>query len=200
MDKLHATSTDATAPATPTVDFSAMNDAEVVSPKPKDGTYLAVIRKFEPTVDQEAGIVTQFKFTLEAAEPVPDTFGDHIAEGARLGTYSMFVSQSQYRAMDACLATVKRISMGLNNIVIDPKKDPRGNVAKDAWSKLDDRAKRPAYVGVGGAMPVLDSELDLYAQHEGTVVQVRLSTKPGAMTNLIDVLAKDTPRATPKPR
>lgn len=197
-DPTPATATPAPEPAPPTVDFTAMDEAEIVTPKPKNGTYLAVIRKFEPVIDPEAGIVTQWKFTLEAAEAIPDSFGGHIGEGSRLGTYSMFVSQSQYRALPDCIATVKRINMGLNNVVIDLKKDPRGNVAKTNWKNLDERAKRPAYLNNGGALPALDGDLEFYAQHEGTLVQVRLATKPGAMTNLVDVLAKDTPRETRK--
>lgn len=188
------------AAAAPTVDFSAMDETSPITDRPKDGTYLFKVTAFAPIIDQEAGVVTQIKFALDSAEAIPTALGNTISESTRMGTFSMFVSQSQYRDLPSCIKLVKQVSLALNNIVVAPKTDPKGEQANARWRALDTTHKRPSYVNQGGMSPVMDSELEFYTQWEGTLLLGRLRTKPGAnLTNLEEVFAASTPRAVKRP-
>lgn len=185
--------------AAPAVDFSAMDAASTATIAPANGTHLCVLRGFEPVINQEYGRVEQWKFTLEAAEPIPDNQKPPgvIPEGSRLGTFSVFVAPSQYRSLDECVVEVKKISQALNGIVRDTRADLGFKKADAAWAALPPQAKRPAFTGTP---PVLDSELEWYGQHVNTLVLATLSTRVGKdgleRTNLVGLLAKDAPRAS----
>lgn len=190
------------APGAPEVDFSAAEAASTATISPANGTHLCRIAAFEPSTDSETGTVQQWRFTLDAAEPVPDNQKppQEIPEGSRLGTFSVFVSPSQYRSLDDCVKEAKIMSQALNGIVRDMRADPNFKRADTAWSQLPAQAKRPMFTG---QPPMMDADLEWYGQHVGTLVLATLSTKVGkdgiSRTNLTGLAAKDGPRAG-KPR
>lgn len=163
---------------------------------PANGSHLVRIAGFEPRIDSEAGIVTQWAFQLEAAEPIQDNQQPPgtIAEGTRLGTFSVFMAPSQYRTQDACQKSAKAYSQALNNIPRDMKVDPGFRKADAAWAALPAQQKRPTFTGTP---PIMDSELEWYSQWVGTVVIATFSGKNG-MVNLSSMSAKDGPRAARK--
>lgn len=192
---------DANAPADadnqPQVDFSAAEAATTVEVYPANGSHLVKIVEFVPVTDQDAGIVSQWKFTLDAAEAIDDSQKppQTLAEGTRLGTFTVFISPSQYRSLQECIDEAKKMSMALNDIVRDPRTDPQYKRANAAWAALPMPQKRPMFTGTPA---VMDNEPEWYSQWNGTVVLATLNTRTGkdgtTRTNLTGLAAKSFQR------
>lgn len=185
------------APPQPTVDTSYMDNLSVAEIVPKNGSHKCKIASFEPQIDTESGSVTQWRFTLESAEPIADNMGGTIPEGTRLATYGMFMAPSQFTKPEECHKRSKQVTMALNGIVCDPRNDPGYKKANEAYAALPLEKKRPMF---SGPQLWMDHELEYYSQWNGTVVLATLNTKVDkngiVRTNLTGIAAANGPRAT----
>lgn len=167
------------------LDFSPSDNVNLKPIAPANGTHLCRLSGFEPAVDPDTGRVLRWVITLDAAEDIPDNQNppSKIADGARIGTFSVFMSPSEYTKEEDCVATALRMSFALNEIVCDPRNDPDYKHAKEAWKVLPPVSKHPTFAGTPAMLP---SRIEYYNQHVGKLVKVTFATKASKSTGQLN--------------
>ena len=170
---------------TPTIDTSEYDAVSTYEPSLPEGltTVTGLILDFGPAVKRDDGSYQGWSLTFALTEEVADDSGGKLPVGKRMGPYTIFTTESQYRNTAQCAKDAVINLQGLNGIVRDKAADPKFSKADGAFHQLPAEKKLPLRV---------DMEPAHYEQWKNTICKFLLKRK-GDNINLLQILAASTP-------